>query len=159
MDVEAQRRWALGCELVAEVARRFGEVRLKVTGASMLPCVRPSDVLIVRYANSWHLRPGHIVLYHRQGELVAHRVIASRRDQLITRGDMLPQSDPPVEASDIVGRVVCIIRNGRRKDPEQSYLQRTVSSILRRSDFCMRLTLCVVRRLRVPQRGGMSWVS
>lgn len=35
----------LGCELVADVARRFGEVRLRLTGASMMPAVRPGDVI------------------------------------------------------------------------------------------------------------------
>ena len=35
-------------DLAAEVLRQFGEVRLKVTGASMLPSVWPGDVLTVR---------------------------------------------------------------------------------------------------------------
>ena len=159
MDVAEQRRAALGCELVADLANCFGEVRLKVTGASMLPCIWPGDVVVARRVKPADLRSGHIVLCRRQGELVAHRVTSAHRDLLITRGDILPQHDPLVGASDIVGRVVCILRNGRRMDPEQSYLQRTVSSILRRSDFCTRMMLRVGRRLRVPQRGGMSWVS
>ena len=48
MDVEFQQRPALGCELVAEVVRSFGEVRLKVTGGSMLPAIWPGDVITVR---------------------------------------------------------------------------------------------------------------
>ena len=35
-------------DLDAQVIRQFGELRLKVTGASMLPSVWPGDVLTVR---------------------------------------------------------------------------------------------------------------
>ena len=36
-----------GCELVAEVAREFGEVRFRAIGFSMMPVILPGDVLTV----------------------------------------------------------------------------------------------------------------
>jgi signal peptidase I len=159
MGTKEQRRAALVCRLVADVTCRFGEVRVKLTGASMLPSVWPGDVAVVWRANPADLRPGHIVLYLRQGELIAHRVTSVYRDRLITRGDILPQYDPPIDASNIVGQVVCILRNGRSLNPEQSSWQRIGSSILRRSDCCTRMILRAGRRLRRPVTRGMLWVS
>ena len=46
MIADLQQCTALQCELVADVARAFGEVRLRVTGASMLPAIWPGDILV-----------------------------------------------------------------------------------------------------------------
>lgn len=147
MNREAQSHAAY-CELVAEVARRSGEVRLKVTGASMLPSVWPGDVVTVRSCDLGGVQPGQIVLYRREGKLTAHRIICVSRDHLITRGDSIPTVDPPVRAFEIVGQVVSILHNGRCIDSAQSFWQCVFSSILRRSDFCARITLLLGRRLR-----------
>lgn len=157
MDVGSQQRSALGRELVADVARSFGEVRLKVTGASMIPAVWPGDVIAVRRRAMAELHPGQIVLYRREGKLVAHRITCIRGDLLTTRGDSLQSDDPPIRESHLVGQVVCLVRNGRRVHLNQSWWQRVSSSILRRSDFCMRMTLRLGRRLRRFGSGEMSW--
>src|SRR2546428_4977056 len=52
-------------ELLAEVARKFGEIRFKATGDSMLPSVWPGDLLTVRRQSFSEFRPGQIVLYER----------------------------------------------------------------------------------------------
>lgn len=147
MNPEAQRH-AVCCELVHDVASSAGEVRLRVTGASMIPAVWPGDVITVRHCDLAELQPEQIVLFRRDGKLTAHRIQLVSSDHLITRGDSLPCFDPPVEPSEIVGRVVSISRGGRNIDPEQNFWQRVASSILRRSDFCTRATLYLSRRLR-----------
>jgi hypothetical protein len=74
----APSRDALGCELVVETLRSFGQLRLRVNGASMLPAVWPGDILtITREAGAPPL-PGDIVLFGREGRLVAHRVAEVR---------------------------------------------------------------------------------
>lgn len=153
MSREAQRR-ALCCELVADVARSAGEVCLKVTGTSMLPAVWPGDVVSVRRCHIAELKLGQIVLFRREGELTAHRIMRVSQDRLVTRGDSLSCCDPPVSAAEIVGQVVGISRAGRCISPEQSSWQRAASSILRRSDLCTRLALALSRRL--PRSGDMQ---
>lgn len=143
MDREIQRR-AVCCELVDEVARTVGEVRLKVTGASMLPALWPGDVVTVRRCDPAAVRPGQIILYRREGKLTAHRVHRISPNLLITRGDSVPSCDPPVGALGIVGQVVGILRNGRPVDPEQSSWHRAVSSMLCRSDYCTRIAVRIV---------------
>ena len=159
MIADLQQRTAVQCELVADVVRNFGEVRLKVTGASMLPAVWPGDTLVVERQNSAELQPGQIVLRLRDGELVAHRMVGWSGERLVTRGDSLLHSDPPAHGAEIVGRVSCILRQGRRISPAQTFWQREVASILRRSDFTMRMTLRLGRLLRHLSPTEISWAS
>jgi len=150
MEKEIQRR-ALCCELVEEVARTAGEVRLKVTGGSMLPAIWPGDVIAVERCSFAELEPGQIVLYRHEGRLTAHRIQRISPSHVITRGDSVPSCDPPVGASGVVGRVASILRNGRAIQPGWSFFHRTVSSILRRSDCCTRVALRIA--LQVSRLG------
>ena len=150
---------ALGCELTADVVRNFGEVRLKVTGASMLPYVWPGDVVTIERRDAADLRPGQIVLYRREERLVAHRVKFILGDRLITQGDSVPHCDSPVSASEVIGQLVGILRNGRRISPEPLFWQRAISPILRHSDFCTRMTLRIGRRLQLLRSMELLWAS
>jgi signal peptidase I len=155
---QAQLRAAC-CELAFDVARSFGEARLRVNGASMLPAIWPGDVVTVKHCNPGELLPGQIVVYRRDELLIVHRITRNSGDHLITRGDARPFNDPPVKATEIMGRVMSIHRNGRHIHPEQSSWQRAVSSILSRSDSSTRLTLALSRRLRRFREMQMHWAS
>jgi|SRR5271170_5753495 len=159
MDHDLQPRTLLGCELVVDVAHNFGEVSLRVTGASMVPALWPGDVITIRRRDIAELQPGQIVLSRRQRELVAHRIVWIRGDSVITRGDSLLLDDPPVNAFNIVGEVVSIDRHGRPLRPKQSFSQRTGSFILRRSGLCLRMTLRLGLRIRRWMSGEYSWAS
>src|SRR2546422_3660584 len=107
-------------ELLAEVARKFGEIRFKATGDSMLPSVWPGDLLTVRRQSFSEFQSGEIVLYEREaGEntltrpygpaspkgrgFVAHRIVGRNGRQLITRGDSLRRNDAPVHEEQVLG--------------------------------------------------------
>ena len=60
---------SIKCEMAAEVLRTSGLLRLKVTGWSMLPTVRPGDTLIVERAGRSALVQGDIVLVSRNRRL------------------------------------------------------------------------------------------
>lgn len=155
MDVELQRRM-LGCELIADVAHSFGVVRLQVTGASMIPTIWPGDILTVRSCSIDELQLGQIVLCKQERRLIAHRVTRICGNLLITRGDTLRDNDPPIKTSDIVGQVVSLVRNGRSVNLHQTSWQRLSSSLLRQSDFCLRMTLHLGHRLRSFRTGDRS---
>ena len=158
MSPETQRH-AVCCELVHDVARSAGEVRLKAGGASMLPAIWPGDLITVRRRDLPELKPGQIVLYNRDGKLTAHRIQQLFGDHLITRGDSVPCFDPPVQADEIVGQVVSISRDGRDFRPEQRLWQRIASWILRSSDLLMRITLYLSRRLRSTWDLRTPWTN
>lgn len=141
MHAIVDTRAALRCELAFDVAQRFGEVRLEVTGGSMLPAIWPSDCLIIQHREPEKIQPGQIILYSRNGGLVVHRVVSRDGREFVTRGDSLPQADPPVKPNEIAGEIVSIIRRGRRVAPELTLGRQIVSWLLRRSDFAVRVLL------------------
>ena len=102
-----------GIALAQEVLSEFGQLRLRLTGSSMLPTVLPGDILSFRTCPTESLVPGCIVLVRRDGRLFAHRLLALTPDGLLTQGDSLPQPDPPTPAADFLGVLVAQRRLGR----------------------------------------------
>ncbi len=115
------RERALKGELAGEILRRFGTLRLQVTGQSMLPSVCPGDILLIQCCAFAAIFPGDIVLYARKGRLFAHRVICAAADfekpHIITQGDALPSPDAPVSAAELLGKVSQIVRAGKCAEP------------------------------------------
>jgi signal peptidase I len=148
----------LACSLAGEVVRRFGKVRLRVFGTSMLPSILPGDLISVQRAGLSGISSGEIVLYSREGRLFAHRVVGragSREDsQLITRGDRLSHNDPPVSSSELLGRVTSIeCGDGRghwraRPAARLNTRQQMIVRILRTSDRAAYLYLRLVGHWR-----------
>jgi hypothetical protein len=149
MDPLHDRRTAMKSALVAEMVRTFGEIRLRVTGISMLPSLWPGDILLVRYCHAAELQPGQIVQYVRDGLLIAHRVAGSQDGHWLARGDRNVYTDPPLAEAQILGRVVSIERHGREIDPAFNSGSRLAAWFLRRSDLLVRILLCL--RMAVAQ--------
>jgi len=140
-------------ELVADVARQFGEVRLKVTGTSMLPAVWPGDILTVRRRAITDLLPGQIVLCYRNQGFIAHRLVIKRGDCIITRGDALSHEDCPFQNDEVLGEVISILRNGRPVAASQAWWHSAGSWILRHSELCTRMLLRLRRLARLSWAG------
>jgi signal peptidase I len=92
-------------------------VRLRAFGSSMLPSLWPGDVLTIEGISCQAPVAGDIVLILQNQRPLVHRV-KEKRDcdgclQWITRGDAVPQSDPPVADAELLGRVSFIQRNRR----------------------------------------------
>jgi signal peptidase len=138
---------ALRLELAVEVARTFGSLRLRVTGTSMMPAVRPGDLLSIGRVNLRDTSPGEIVLFARGGRLFAHRIVGrgggSPDPHLVTRGDALLDDDPPVVQSELLGRVISIERGRSRVRPRpwRDGPNRVLGHLLRSSDRATALFL------------------
>ena len=104
----------LKCDLAADVIRRFGALRLRVNGFSMLPSIWPGDIACVSRVDQDAYRPGDDVLFSRNGRLFVHRVVEMSGGAVVTRGDSMLDADPPVALSDVLGRVESIERGGSR---------------------------------------------
>jgi len=83
--VEATATHELKCDLAADVIRRFGVLRLRVSGFSMLPSIWPGDIACVSRVVAY--RPGDVVLFSRKGRLFVHRVVEMSGGAVVTRGD------------------------------------------------------------------------
>lgn len=128
-------------ELAAEAIRCFGALRLRVTGTSMLPALRPEDVLMIRHCCIGDAGRGDVVLYIRQRRLFAHRVVSCSGAQLVTQGDGLAEADVPVKAHELLGKVVRVIRRGKTVPHEAGpgLLARMAAALFRRSSGAGRL--------------------
>jgi signal peptidase I len=144
------------CDLVVDVVRSAGSASLGVMGCSMLPAIRPGDVLMVERHHSDELQPGQVILYSRNGKLTAHRIIQVSDEYLLTQGDSLPSRDLPVRWSEVVGRVTGICRNGRPVSLQRSPWQSVVAAILRRSELCIRLYLRLSSRVGLDVPGMVT---
>jgi hypothetical protein len=128
--------------LAADSLARSGRLRLRVTGTSMLPALRPGDVLEFQPLATI-AEPGEIVLYRRGAGLVVHRVLSRTDSGLTTQGDSLAAPDAPVAHVDVLGRVVGLRRankavSSRRHIRSGSRLTRWM---FRRFDLATRLFL------------------
>ena len=68
--------------MAADVLCRSGELRLRVTGASMLPSLWPGDLLLIRRAQLSEIAPEDLVLFSRQQRFFVHRVLAVSDDRV-----------------------------------------------------------------------------
>jgi signal peptidase I len=136
------------CDLVADVARASGKVQLKVAGASMVPALWPGDLVTVRSCQPSALRPESIVVFRQNHRLVVHRLMHREGDRFFTRGDARPRFDDPVTASEIVGCVETVTRDGHPVNPRPSLWQKAVASVLRRSEWCTSFYLRLGSRIR-----------
>ena len=141
-------------ELVAEAIRSFGELRLRVTGSSMLPTIQAQDVLLARHCILEEAGPGDIVLYLRQRRLFAHRVISRSAAHLVTQGDGMAEADVPVTAQELLGKVIGVTRRGKtiRHESKPGLPARMAAALFRRSASAGRL---FIRLQGVHGRAGL----
>ena len=149
MDTMKDIRSELKGQLFREVLKSSGQAKLAVTGSSMLSSIWPGDILEVRRQKAAETCPGEVVLFERDGRLLAHRVVAKvggpERTLLITRGDRLRRPEPPVSPEELLGRVTAIVRGECRSEPRLTRWGQVASWVLSRSDLCTRLVLRLKR--------------
>ncbi|HEV7218796.1 MAG TPA: signal peptidase I, partial [Terriglobales bacterium] len=140
-----------------EILRSGGSIRLRVLGTSMLPSVWPGDIVNIEGQTVDAIICGDIVLYKARDSFFVHRLIerseTENRIQWITRGDSMPQADPAVPESHLLGRVSSICRRGRTIIPNRklTFLTRAAGWVLCHSDSVRSLALRV-QSFRVRQR-------
>jgi signal peptidase I len=139
MIAGTQSRHMLHLELAAETLQQFSEVRFVAHGTSMLPTLYPGDCLTVKSFGPATPRCGDIVLCRRANEFRVHRIVSISNEgpatSYVLRGDALTDNDPPVSASELLGRVTSLERQGKffeLKTAEKVH-RRVLCFIVRRS--------------------------
>jgi len=105
-------------ELIVDLLSRGHAVQFQVHGDSMHPLIRENDTLHVE--PSRELRRGDVVLVLFDRGLTAHRIIARRGATLVLRGDNAPAADDPIDESEVLGKVTCVLRGGKRHEVARS---------------------------------------
>ena len=133
--------------LAVEVLRRHGTMQLRARGNSMLPSLWPGDVLTIQSVTCEEAVPGDVVLVLRNKRFFIHRLVEKQGVQgclsLITRGDAMPDRDPPCAASQLLGRVAVVRRGDRSFVPNRrvSPLHSALAWTLQNCDSLRTLTL------------------
>ena len=146
--------------LAAEILRSRGTMQLRAWGNSMLPSLWPGDLLTIQSVTHEEAVPGDVVLVLRNKRFFIHRLVEKQGVQaclsLITRGDAMPDRDPPSAASQLLGRVAVVRRGDRSFVPKRrvSPLHSALAWTLRHCDRLRTLALRIhaVRQRASPMR-------
>lgn len=97
--------------------RQAGEEHLiPIIGKSMRPLIQPGNQVLIKHGFA-NVRRGDVIVFLLQERMVAHRLLSIYRDgsktMFVTKGDNNSYFDPPLDADQVVGRVLRIKRGGR----------------------------------------------
>lgn len=102
-------------ELARAVTERGAKFRFYATGGSMAPLIRDGDILTIQPLDG---APGlgDVVAFLCSGHerMAVHRIIGSRKDAYLVRGDAAGQSDGWVPRSRLLGKIIHIRRGEQR---------------------------------------------
>jgi signal peptidase I len=101
---------------------RLKTLPLKSTGQSMLPILRPNDIVYFKKTPFLKIKVNDLIIFKKKNQLITHRVIYKTKKYLITKGDNNPNSDDKIYPKQILGKVYQIKRNGQIFKPETFYL-------------------------------------
>lgn len=105
-------------ELSTDLLSQGYSVRFRPGGHSMRPTIRDGEAVTVKPVEPAEVRRGDIILYRTARGVIAHRVVLIEGREtgarvFHLRGDAASTCDAPVQAEQILGRVISVERNGR----------------------------------------------
>jgi signal peptidase I len=100
--------------LVESALEQGAEARFEVDGHSMMPLIRPGDIVHVGRPADAGPRPGDVVAVRveRAGGMLVHRVVRRKNGVATLRGDNAAQADGEFAEREILGVVTRVERNG-----------------------------------------------
>lgn len=100
-------------ELIGILLEDDRQLEFSMKGYSMFPMLRPGDKGVVRKCRPDEVKPGDIIVFYQNANLVAHRLMRREEDKLIAKGDKNGYTDAPVDAHRLVGKLIQYERNER----------------------------------------------
>jgi GNAT superfamily N-acetyltransferase len=97
---------------ISDILLRNQKFCFRVASWSMSPTLRRGDQVIVEPVSPTEFLEGDLILYHQNGRLICHRLVAMERTgpelRLITKGDSATVCDAPLQPESVLGRVVWV---------------------------------------------------
>lgn len=114
-DVSQTHGPGLLTALVESSLAQGAEASFAVDGRSMMPLVRPGDVVRLRRCADGDVRAGDVVALRGrpEGGLLVHRVVRARHGRLSVRGDNTTAGNGDFSCEEILGVVSAVERDGR----------------------------------------------
>jgi signal peptidase len=117
-------------ELCKDIFRKGKSIRFQARGWSMRPFIRDGDFIVVSPIENSSIRTGDVVFHlTTENKVIVHRVIKKYKkdkDNRITmfiKGDATFSSPENVEMQNVIGKVVAVERNGRKKRLDTKFYQ------------------------------------
>ena len=143
------------------------DTRFEADGRSMLPFIRPGDLLCVRRPEPGGPKLGDVVAVRGMPAdgLLLHRVVRLRGTMVLLRGDNTTTDNGEFSVSDVIASVCAVERRGRRVwfgagrwGRAVAWAVRTgwVCRVNRAGFFAARLARGLVGAARRRERGGSS---
>jgi len=89
---------------------------IPISGHSMLPTIHDGDRALISHGCAG-VRRGDVIVFRCEDTLIAHRVACIQDGEdgptFVTKGDNVSHFDLPLNAGEIVGRVLAVQRNGQ----------------------------------------------
>ena len=128
--------------LFEDILLNGSDLRVRVTGRSMMPFLKGGEVLMLRQMPCTSLKKGDLILYRDKNDLpVLHRIIQKTKGddgtfRFLTKGDALMGFDEEIHGGSVLGKVLLIER------PEQAGKTKHIdmNSLFYR---CMNLSIAV----------------
>jgi len=90
-----------------EYANIFGYTFFEVATGSMFPTIEIGDVVIVKITKD--VEENDIIVYKEGKNFITHRLVESKDNTLIAKGDANNSEDKPIHKDAILGQVIQII--------------------------------------------------
>lgn len=95
---------------------------LKSQGTSMLPVLRPDDVLYFKKISFHTIKLNDFLIIKKGDRIFTHRLIYKKSNYIITKGDNNLTSDGKIHPRQIIGKVYQVKRDDKIFNPEELYL-------------------------------------
>ncbi|OGG15864.1 hypothetical protein A3D78_05920 [Candidatus Gottesmanbacteria bacterium RIFCSPHIGHO2_02_FULL_39_14] len=95
---------------------------LKADGSSMLPIIRPGDILHIKKTAFQNVKEGDLIMAEKKKQFMVHRIIYKSKQYLITKGDHNLKSDGRILPQNVHAALTHLTRNGQLLRAEDYYL-------------------------------------
>lgn len=102
-------------ELIKAVTEKGKSLRVQALGFSMYPFIKDRDYITISPLTSGHPKLGDVVAFIQPGtgKLIVHRIIGSKGDYYLIKGDNTPAPDGLIPKVNILGYVTSVDKNGK----------------------------------------------
>lgn len=102
-------------ELLKAVTEKKKPFRIQAHGSSMYPFIKNSNYITISPLTSCHPRLGDVVAFIQPGtkKLIVHRVVGSKRDNYLIKGDNNRAPDGLIPKANILGYVTKVEKDGK----------------------------------------------
>ncbi|KKS46124.1 hypothetical protein A3J20_00360 [Candidatus Gottesmanbacteria bacterium RIFCSPLOWO2_02_FULL_42_29] len=101
---------------------KMSRFSLKADGTSMLPIIRPGDVLHLKKSRFDKVKEDELIMVEKKRQFMIHRVIYKSTKYLITKGDHNFKSDGHIPSQNVHARLTYFTRKGQSLRVKDYYL-------------------------------------